>query len=483
MKTRLTLIAAIGLGLALRTPGQDAFPAKLDALMGAYAETDFFSGIVVVAKGGETQYERTFGLADRTRNDPIRTTTRFNIASMGKTFTSVLVMQLVEGGKLDLQAPVRTYLQGTHLPNADRITLQHLLTHTSGLLNYMIHPDFESRRGRLRTLDDAMDLVVDMPLAFETPGTRFEYSNSGYIVLGRIIEQVTGKAYLDYAREMLWGPLGMNQTSIVYPPTVRPPADAVPYYIFSPKSFIEATADEYPGFSDGGTFSTAPDLLSFARAMVAGRLLAPETRSLMLAPRATMDPDTKYGYGWQVYENLPGGRYVGHSGGGHGYSSDLKISPDDGTIILVLANVRTSPRRITQNIIRLLVTGTYDRPRPTVATYLFARMEERGLDAVLGGLEKTLAAGGFDKLEGPSTLIDVADAFATLKRYDDALRVHARNANLFPSSPRPHNAAAEVYLSLGKREEALRSFEKALAIDPRDPYAAMKIKALKETSR
>jgi CubicO group peptidase (beta-lactamase class C family) len=275
----------------------------------------------------------------------------------------------------------------------------------------------------------------------------------------------------------------MSQTSIVYPPAVRPPADAVPYYIFSPKSFIEATADEYPGFSDGGTFSTAPDLLLFARALVAGKLLAPQTRSLTFVPLAAMDPDTKYGLGWQVYENLHGRRFVGHSGGGHGYSSDLKISPDDGTIILVLANIRTSPRRMTRNIIQLLATGAFDPPRPTMSTYLFARMEERGVDPILDELEKTLVAGGFAKLEGPSTLIDVADAFAALKRYDDALRVHTWNANLFPSSPRPHNAAAEVYLSLGKREEALRSFEKALAIDPSDSYAAMKIKALKETRR
>ncbi len=456
----------------------DGFPARLDSLIEAYARTELFSGIVCVSRGKSPLYRRAIGLADRSREIPIGPATRFNICSMGKTFTAVLVMQLVEQGALRLDAPVRAYLAGTKLPNAGKITIHHLLTHTSGLSNYMTHPDFEARRKCLRTLDDVMPLVESMPLAFDTPGERFEYSNSGFIALGKIVEAVAGKPYLDCVRERIWTPLGMTRTSIAYPPSVDPPEDAVPYYALSARSFVDATSQEFPGFSDGGAFSTAADMMVFARAVASGRLLRPETTARMFEGRADLEPGTKYGYGWMVYGDLDGRRFVGHSGGGHGYSADLKIGLDDGTIVLVLANVRTPARAMTRNIIRLLETGACEPPRLSLAAFLFGRMEETGVDGVMNALDKVLEAGGFGQLEGPGPLIGAADGFVELGRFAEALSVLARAMASFPRSPSPHDAAAEVYLRMGKRDEGVRAFRRALDLDPKDSYAAMRLKAL-----
>jgi CubicO group peptidase (beta-lactamase class C family) len=477
-------LVALGfcLALAASAPGKTAFPEKLDSLMRAYEKTQFFSGVVLVAKDDVVLYHRTFGMADREHKIANIPETRFNIASMGKTFTAVLVMQLVEQKKLDLHTPIGAYLPEYKIPNADKITIHHLLTHTSGLSNYMDNPRYEEQRAGLRTLDEVMALVTEMPLVFETPGKEFSYSNSGFIVLGRIIEKVTEMPYIDYAREKLWAPLGMKRTSIDYPPAINPPSEAVPYYVFSPGSYVNGLSDENPAFSDGGAFSCAPDLFAFARALMTGKLLKPETRALMLTPYSTMDPRTKYGYGWFVYENKDGKRLVGHSGGGHGYSADLKISLDDGYVIILLANIRTASRRITENIVKLIATGEYDVPQPSVETFLFEEMEKRGVAAVLDNLEGVLARHGDEALSSPIRLIGVADALASLKRYNDALRVHKRNIQLFPRSAMPYNAMAELYASLGKRDDAIGCFRKALAIDPKDDYASMRLKTL-ETAR
>jgi CubicO group peptidase (beta-lactamase class C family) len=466
------------LALAASAPGKTAFPEKLDSLMRAYEKTQFFLGVLLVAKDDVVLYQKAFGPADREHKTANLPDTRFNIASMGKTFTAVLIMQLVEEGKLDLNNPIGTYLPEYHIPNADKITIHHLLTHTSGLTNYMEHPKYKERRAGLRTLDDVMALVTDMLLAFETPGKEFSYSNSGFIVLGRIIEKVTGKPYVSYAREKLWAPLGMKGTSIDYPPALDPPSEAVPYYVFSPRSYVNGMSDENPAFSDGGAFSCAPDLVAFARALLSGKLLKPEMRSRMLTPYFPVDPQTKYGYGWFIYENQQGKRLVGHSGGGHGYSSDLKISLDDGYVIVLLANVRIASRRITENIVKLIATGEYDVPQPSAQTFLFGEMEKRGVTAVLEDLEKTLARHGDKKLTSPVVLISVADALASLKKTGEALRVHERNIKEFPKSAMPYGALGEFYASLGKRGDAVACFRKALAIDPEDPYAALKLKAL-----
>lgn len=153
MKTRAVLaLVALWLGLTaaapMVAPGLDSstLPQKLDALMSGYAETQFFTGVLLVAKDDAVLYQKAFGMADRERGVPNGLATRCNIASMGKTFTAVLVMQLVEQGKLSLDTPIRAYLPEYRIPNADKITMRHLLTHTSGLSNYMLHPQFEARR-------------------------------------------------------------------------------------------------------------------------------------------------------------------------------------------------------------------------------------------------------------------------------------------------------------------------------------------------
>ena len=165
----------------------------MDEVMAEFARLDLFSGTVLVARGGNIKYAKAFGEANKDHQVANILESRFNIGSIGKTFTGVAIMQLVERGKVELTAPVSRYLDG--FPYGDSITIHHLLSHTSGMFNYMAHPDFRSRMSSLRNIGDWLPLIYDQDLVFDTPGERFAYSNSGIVTLGAVIEKVAGLPY------------------------------------------------------------------------------------------------------------------------------------------------------------------------------------------------------------------------------------------------------------------------------------------------
>jgi CubicO group peptidase (beta-lactamase class C family) len=462
----------------LKVHSQVEFPRQLDNLIGSYVERRHFSGVVAIAGGDSTTYLKSFGMADRDSGVENTPETRMNISSVGMTFTAVLVMQLVEEGKLDLQSPIQKYLPGS-IPNSKKITIHHLLTHTSGLTSYMLHPKYDERKAGLQSLDDVMSLIKDMPLAFDTPGVRFEYSTSGFIVLGKLIERVTGKSYATCVKERILEPLGMTNTTFNRLPSVKPPAEAYAYYVFSEQAYVKGGSDEYPAFSDGGAFSNARDLIRFAQALLSDKLMKRSTRDKMFASYADAGQGARCGYGWFVEENYIGKRVVGNTGGRHGYSCDIRILPKERSIVLVLANVRIAARDMTKNLLNMLLAQKGYVPRRTATDFLFSDMETSGVDTVLANLAKVLEGHDLQMPETPWMLTELSDAFAQLKRYDEALRIQFENARLFPSSPMPQSTIAEIYILKGMKNDAIKHFRKALAIDPTDGYAKLRLKALK----
>jgi D-alanyl-D-alanine carboxypeptidase len=171
-----------------------------------------FTSAVLIAQHGEIIFEQSYGWANRSYDVPNQVDTKFNLGSMNKMFTAVAIMQLVQQGKLAADDKIIQHIPD--YPNqqvANKVTIHHLLTHTSGLGDFFTHEFFETSRDQIRTLTDYLALFVDRPLQFE-PGARLSYSNVGYIVLGLIIEQVTGQSYFDYVRENIFEPCGMPNT-------------------------------------------------------------------------------------------------------------------------------------------------------------------------------------------------------------------------------------------------------------------------------
>lgn len=283
-------------------------------------------------------------MANRAFQASNRLDTKFNLGSMNKMFTGVAIAQLAAAGRLAFTDRVATYLPGfLHRDAAQTMTIHHLLTHSSGLGSYW-NERFETARDRIRTVSDYLALFADDPLQF-APGGQSEYSNAGYIVLGAIIEHVTGQSYDAYVRERIYLPAGMHDTGF-YPLDRDVSNRATGYTHFSPDG--ETAPEEWwnnllmlpaCGGPGGGGYSTVEDLLRFARALLAYELLSPEMTATVLAAQVALRTRafSRYGYGFGV-EDAGQSVIVGHTGGAPGINAQLDIYPEMGYVVAVLAN-------------------------------------------------------------------------------------------------------------------------------------------------
>ena len=290
---------------------------------------DAYSGAVLVAHQGRIVLERAWGMADRERQIPNGTGTQFCIGSMNKMFTAVAVLQLVQQGRVSLDKPIATWWPD--YPNHDlaaRVTIRELLSHSGGAGD-IFTPEYEAHRLEVRTLADYVRLFGNRPVAFE-PGTRMEYSNYGYILLGRIIELVSGESYQGYVHKHIYAPAGMLRTDS------RPESDhvegrAVGYTHGAGGLVPNSEALPWSGTSAGGGYSTVHDLFLFAQALQAGTLL--DARLLKEATSASK-LRADYGLGFYI---LPDGGY-GHGGGAPGINGEMHILPHSGYVLVALAN-------------------------------------------------------------------------------------------------------------------------------------------------
>ncbi|HEX3127065.1 MAG TPA: serine hydrolase domain-containing protein [Thermoanaerobaculia bacterium] len=355
-------LAALGC-LQASEPPSPKLAADLDAYLGDLAKKDELSGVVLLTQGSETLFSKAYGFADRERNIPNRIDTKFNLASMNKMFTGMAIAQLAEKGRLSFDDKV-----GKHLPDypnrevAEKVTLHHLLTHTSGLGSYW-NPRYRAAKDRLRTLGDFLPTFADAPLAFQ-PGERFEYSNAGYIVLGLIVERVSGESYADYVRRHIYEPAGMTDTAF-FPKDQEVPNRAVGYRTLQGFGGPPLPGGPRPntaelgriGGSAGGGYSTAPDLLKFATALREHRLLSAAMTEMVLTGKvpvpASLGMNVRYGYGF--FEEKEGGhRVVGHRGDFPGVHGLLDVGLDDGTTLVILSNVDARIPAIRGKIRKLL---------------------------------------------------------------------------------------------------------------------------------
>jgi CubicO group peptidase (beta-lactamase class C family) len=315
------------------------------------AAADRFSGVVLVAKGDSILVHEALGMADREHGVPNTRETRFGTTSVGKMFTGVAIAQLVEQGKLRFDDTLATVLP--EYPNreaARRIVIRDLLTHTAGVPDVFSSPRFTARHD-FRSHAEMLPTFADAPLVF-APGTRFEYSNGGYAVLGAIIEKLSGQHYEDYLRDHIWRPAGMRHTD--HAGQSRGPDRAIGYARFSDTDplGIEPRRPNVGEFDDlghgggllaafGGGSYTAEDLLRFTRALRTGKLLRPATAALVtrgVVPLGDGGP-AKYAYGF--YDVDRGGhRVVGHPGSNSdtGLDADVEMLWDNDYTIVVLSN-------------------------------------------------------------------------------------------------------------------------------------------------
>ena len=301
------------------------------------AAADRFSGAALVAKNGKPVFAQAYGLADREKKTPNSLKTRFRLGSMNKMFTAVATLQLVQSGKLDLKAPFGKYL--TDYPNKDvasKVTIEQLLTHTGGTGD-IFGPEFSKRRLELKTLQDYVSLYGSRALQFE-PGSRWQYSNYGFLLLGLLIEKVSGQSYYDYVRDHIYKPAGM--TGSASEPEEQPVADRSIGYTRFGGGILKPNTDTLPyrGTSAGGGYSTVEDLVRFATALQTHKLLNAQYTEMLTTGKVDTPGGGKYAFGFSD-EVINGTRCFGHGGGAPGMNGELTICPSSGYVIAVLANM------------------------------------------------------------------------------------------------------------------------------------------------
>jgi CubicO group peptidase (beta-lactamase class C family) len=353
-----------GIGLRPPRPPAGAQPAKklsneqiaeeLKAFMTKLAAADVFSGTVLLAKDGVPIFKGAYGMANKDFSAPNRIDTKFNLGSMNKMFTAVAIAQLVERGKLSFDDPLSKFVPDfPDKESAEKIRIKHLLTHTAGLGGYFSKRWNESSRAMYRTVDDMMKLAAaDEKLLFE-PGTRWQYSNTGMLVLGKVIEKVTGQSYYDYVRENIAGPAGMANTDCYELDKVNPNL-AVGYDKQFTDSGVSFTNNIFMhvlrGGPQGGGYSTVEDLLKFDLALRSNKLVGAEYVKLLLSPKPELN-SPNYGYGFQVDSES---QVAGHGGGFPGINSNLDMFLGTGWTAVVMSNYSRGAQAVQQKMRELI---------------------------------------------------------------------------------------------------------------------------------
>ena len=474
--TRLLLMAISLVCLTISAVfGQDK-AAKIDALIQQYVANRQFNGAVLVAEKGNVIFKKGYGLANMEWTIPNAPDTKFRLGSITKQFTAMLIMQLVEQGKLKLDGKVTDYLPDYPKATGDKITVHHLLTHTSGIPNYTNFPKFFETLSRdPYTPSVFVKQFADKPLDFE-PGSKFSYSNSGYFLLGVLIEKVTGKSYAEVLKETILMPLQMKDTGYdLFGPIL--PKRATGYE----KNFTGYTNAPYLDMSipyaAGSLYSTVEDLYRWDQALYTDKLLSARSKAIMFTP--FLD---HYAYGWGVGKTNVGNLkdsllMIGHGGGINGFNTLISRLPQDKQLVVLLNNTGGAPlNSIQKNILNILYNQSVDAPKKPVADLLGQAV----LSSSPASVREKFAAWKTDKAYNlnENELNSLGYSLMNDGKLPEAILVFTLNAESFPDSYNVYDSRGEAYMKAGNKEAAIQDYKKSVALNPRNTNGFTKLNEL-----
>lgn len=380
-------------GLAVYSYGQKATTQKLDELVSAYANVGKFNGAVLVSRRGEILLQKGYGIKNDKKGESLSADDVFQLYSITKTFTSTLVMKLEEEGKLKLSDKLENYYP--NFPEGNKITIENLLTHTSGIYDYTRGynmPDMKEKT--------FVDFLRSKPLDFP-PGTNWSYSNSGYWLLGFIIEKVSGLSYEEALKRYIFDPLQMKSAGLDYKKLVSK-YKTTGYVTLSDSLKQEAEIYGSPGpFAAGAIYTTVGDVYKYYVGTKEHKILTSEAYKKAFTPYKN-----DYGYGW-VISSFDGNKTIGHSGGAAGFRTNFIMIPDKDICIVVLSNSeQVSARFITSKLLEVLFEKSYIVPRETqvdskiLAKYTgYYRLNNNNLHITISGHRLAVEPSGEPKNE------------------------------------------------------------------------------------
>lgn len=383
----LAITAAVA-ALALPAGAADNVQ-RMEEIIQSYVKSNQFMGSVLVARGDEIVLDKGYGYANLEWMVPGTPDTKYRLGSVTKQFTAAATLLLQEKGKLKLSDPVKTWYPDAP-PAWDEITLYHLLTHTSGIPNFTGFPDYSAQNTLSTTPDKTIGRFRDKPLDFQ-PGEKMSYSNSGYVLLGHIIEKAGGMPYERFLQDNIFTPLGMKDSGYDSFTSIIPKRASG--YRMSPEGPVNAPyADMTIPYAAGSLYSTTHDLLTWEKALFGGKLLKPESLKVMLTPPAK----SSYALGVEV-DARKGERRVSHSGSIEGFNTVLTHFPEEKLTIVVLGNVNGgAPSSIAENLSSIAhgETVVLKSERPAVPVVASVLQTYAGVYEVAPGFTLTVTVEG-----------------------------------------------------------------------------------------
>lgn len=448
---------------------------QVDLLMAQAIEKDVFSGNVLIAHEGKIIYQKSFGYADWETKTPINDSTMFNIGSNGKDFTQVLICQLVQENKLAFNDPLSKYLNMFPKSIADKITVKQLLTMQSGMGDYMQSPRF--RFGQLRTISSLLDFIKDEPLLFE-PGTDRAYSNSGYVVLGGVIEKITGKTYEENVRDRILKPLGMTHSMFIYPDTRNAVNKAAGTEI-SLSGLKRAEKGINPGLvptSAGGMYASASDLFKFYEAEMFSNKVLSDGMKLKLFTRYEDQPKKT----WK--EMMADPKFISALAGGlNGWNSSVTQIPALHYTVIVLSNYDGAGQpaeQIGESIESIILGRPYETLKFPLPQFIYQYISKNGIDDFAKNCDELLKKNEYGIRE-PMMLNRLGYDLIGEKKPNWAVEIFKLNIRLFPDEPNGYDSLGEAYMLIGKKELAIESYKKVLEMDPGNENAKQMLEKLK----
>lgn len=348
-KTLLSLLILLFVGPSFAQSAKE----KADSLISAAIPNDEHGLSVLVAENGKVIYEKTAGYADIENRRKVTPTTTFRIGSVTKQFTAAGILKLAEMGKISIDDPLSKYIP--EFPRGDEVTIHHLLTHTSGIKSYTEDPYFYMGVTSPIETSQLAKNIQTMGYDFD-PGEKWKYNNSAYFILGYLIEKISGQSYEVFLKKHFFEPAGMKNTG-VYSNQKTYKEEALGYSNQNDSIVLSLNWDMTWAGGAGNLYSTAHDLQKWNEAIFKGNLLKKESLQKALKPVKLNDgSEYPYGYGWGVTE-YKGLKYFGHSGGLHGFLSNLAYYPEINATVVVLSNagppLRVIPGELSQKLTKI----------------------------------------------------------------------------------------------------------------------------------
>lgn len=454
---------------------------KIEQLLTKYNEYGQFNGSALVAENGKVIFKKGFGQANMEWNIPNQSDTKFRLGSISKQFTAFLIVKLAEDGKLKLDVPITTYLPDYPKENGDKITIHQLLTHSSGIPNYTDSPSFFKEKARNPYTPEAfVKTFSSLPLDFK-PGEKFNYSNSGYFLLGYIIEKVSGKTYEQYLQEIILTPLKMVNTGYDHSDVIL--KNRAAGYEKRGKQIINAAyLDMSLPYAAGSLYSTVEDLYLWDQALYTNKLLSAKSMESLFKPYISAGK-ASYGYGWFIDEvdngDKPKLKIIGHGGGINGFNTIISRYPADKNLIVLLNNTGGTVLGEMNDAIRaILYNQPFEQPKKSLAFELLEAFSTKGTTAGLDIYKKLKNDPTYNIKENDMNRVGYQLLQDGKKK--EAIEIFKINVETFPKSGNVYDSLGEAYLADGDKKLAFTNYSKSVELDPSNEGGK---KALEELSK